>query len=166
MRALLAVFVIVLVAGCGKNRPAPGSWPAQIVGHEGFTDNQWSDIKGAVDYLNTGSGKKLVFQEGETGGNYPITFKYVENSADHTSRAGLAIFDDESCTIEVSSVVFAIANHETLIPVINHELGHCAGLEHDPQQGQVMYRSATSLKAYSSDSLGRFFQEVLINVGM
>jgi len=166
MRTLLAIIVVVLVVGCGKNRPAPGTWPARVIGHEGFSEEQWASIKGAVDYLNTGAGKKLVYQEGETGGDYPITFKFVENSADHSSRAGLAIFDDESCTIEVSSVVFLTANADTLVPVINHELGHCAGLEHDPQAGQVMYRSATTLKAYTPDSLGRFFNEVVINVGL
>jgi len=165
MRVWLSLIVVVLVVGCGKNRPAPGTWPAQIVSHDGFSEAQWKEIRSAVDYLNTGAGKTVVFQEDQTGGNYPIHFRFVDNSGDHATRAGLAIYDDETCTIEVSSIVFLTSNRDTLVPVINHELGHCAGLDHDPKLGEVMYRSATNFKSYTPDSFQRFFQTVLMNVG-
>ncbi len=166
MRLWVSLVVVVLVVGCGKNRPMPGTWPAQITSHTGFTDEQWNKIQGAVDYMNTGAGKKLIYDEGEQGGIYPIYFKLVENGTDHATRAGLAIFDSETCTIEVSTLVFMAGNQDTLIPVINHELGHCAGLEHDPQVGQIMYQSATNLKAYTRDAFSKFFTRVEQNIGM
>lgn len=165
MRYTWLFIVCALVVGCGKNRPIPGGWPAYIAGHEGFSEEQWSEVLAGVAYLNNGCKDELVHPEG-SGSGYPLHFKLVETEEDKKRRAGLAIVEEEQCTIEISKVVFSEQHARVRIPVIIHELGHCAGLDHETDSGAVMYRTTAALDSYSAGALDHFFHTVRQSLGL
>lgn len=109
---------------------------------------------------------RTVVEPAALSNSYPITITVRDPWAEAPSRAGYATVEDDKCTIEISRVVFEADKVDYRKPVIWHELGHCAGLSHDPKEGEVMYRSSSELKNYTADALTRFYQEVLSSIGM
>lgn len=165
MRYAWLFIVCALVVGCGKNRPAPGMWPAYVAGHEGFSDQQWKEVREGIDFLNKGCAEDLIHPDGTASG-YPIIFRLVEAEENKKRRAGLAIVEEERCTIEISKVVFSDQHSRVRISVVIHELGHCAGLDHETDAGAVMYRTTANLDSYTPTALDHFFHSVRQNLGL
>ena len=165
MRNLWIVAVVLVVVGCGKNRPAEGVWPAKLAGTENFSEDQWKSVLNAVTYLNEGAGK-LIVDPNAPEDNYPIYFRLVAPTDATKQRAGLATVESDRCTIEISNVVYEPTHKEVLIPVVTHEIGHCAGLGHDPASGEIMYKTTGDMKIYSESALDRFFSSVLLSTGI
>ena len=169
MRKLLWLAAAVVLTSCGRNGSLRLSWPTTIGGLEGFSDTQREAVMGAISQLNVKIKRTMVSpaglqtQESEEGS--PIYFRFAENIPEQKKViAGRATVDGEKCVIQISSVV--ANNNELLVPVIWHELGHCAGLDHDPKSGEVMYSSTVSMKNYNEATLGRFFDRVLEASGL
>ena len=55
---------------------------------------------------------------------------------------------------------------DDLESVLWHELGHCAGLVHVPQTGEIMYAYTNAFSTYSSDALSRFFTAITSSAGL
>lgn len=166
MSWLIVFFVII---GCGKNRHYL-QWPAKLSGLEGFSDSQREHVLAAISELNLKIQRTIVTPQGlqtqdSSDSGSPIYIRFEENIPERTNViAGRATVDGEKCVVQISSVV--ADNTALLVPVLWHELGHCAGLEHDPTQGEIMYKTTYSMKNYNEASLSRFFANVLEASGL
>lgn len=103
-------------------------------------------------------------QSSEAGGS-PIYIRFAQTIPEQTSAiAGRATVEGDKCVVQISSIV---ANDDSLlVPVLWHELGHCAGLSHDPTKGEVMYKVTYSMREYDKPAFDRFFTHVLEASGL
>ncbi len=164
MRYLWLLVVVVVVSGCGNNRPSPGQWPAAVVSVENFSPDQTATLNAALKEMNIHVHRTIVQPEGTTAG-YPIRIKLREPWPEAPDRAGYATVESDRCTIELSNVIYKNADTDYIKPVVWHEMGHCAGLQHVATQGEIMYPSSNKLAAYTQDQISRFYSEVLSSIG-
>ena len=156
-RSVWWLSVFIVVSGCGAFRHL--TWPAHVSGVEGFETNSQKGLFSAIDYFNQNAGAQLVDPQSSNEG-FPIYFVEVESSPESPRRAGLAIVEDDRCTIELVRELFDDIHRDTIVPVVAHELGHCAGLGHDPTKGEIMYESAGPLSTYTKNAITRFMDSV------
>lgn len=152
--------------GCGKKSHYL-QWPATLGGMEGFSESQKTHVLDAISELNGKIRRTFVSPTGLQSSNQgsPIYIKFEENIPERTNViAGRATVDGEKCVIQISSVV--ASNPDLLEPVLWHELGHCAGLDHDPKEGEIMYKTTRSMKSYDEGAQSRFFTNVLEASGL
>jgi hypothetical protein len=164
VRHAIALIICILLAGCGKKGPRL-PWPASI--HlTGFADSESEAIRKSFSDLNEKSGKTVVEESGHAD-RYPIRFEIVDFPKDKKTQAGLAIIEDETCTIQLSRSLFTDSAHPTyLMPVVWHELGHCAGLLHNPSAGEIMFSSTVPFENYSEEEIKRFFADLFQSSGL
>jgi hypothetical protein len=167
MRKLLFIVACFLLTGCGKNRHSYLKWPTALASLEGFSDNQREHVMDAIAQLNVKVRRTLITPSGlntQDSGS-PIFIRFEENIPERTNViAGRATVDDEKCVVQISSVV--ADDISLLVPVLWHELGHCAGLDHDPKQGELMYKTTYAMKSYDDAKIERFFAHVLEASGL
>lgn len=164
MRKWYFAAVAFLVISCGKNGPLEKPWPAFVAGHQNFSDSDWEQVVNALNYLNRGTSQTLVSLEPLADG-FPIHFKKVPAPQENRKRAGLAIVSSVECVVELSDNIFQSLFRDYVIPVVDHEIGHCAGLDHTDTTGDIMSPSTRRLSEYSADSLQFFFSSVKIKLG-
>jgi len=159
MRKVAVVIVALLITACGKNRQSSIPWPAVITNFERFSEAQKEQLLTAVNDLNTQAGKTVITTSEGTG--FPISLKLVEPTEDTKTRAGYAILEDDKCNIEISTIVFEPGRADVIKPVLWHEIGHCVGLTHDPQQGEIMFRITSGFTTYTKEAVQRFLYTML-----
>lgn len=153
-RIFVWLTVLILSSGCGKNQPAP--WPAAIK-FTGITENEKESIKKTLDtFSQTLGSEAFYFDDRPT--QFQITITKAVPTSESSNRAGLATYNDKTCLVELSSLVFTDSYENYLEPVLWHELGHCSGMNHDPNVGEIMYRLASTLDYYSQNSIQRFME--------
>jgi hypothetical protein len=162
MRLKWLLLGLLLVTACSKNTPL-SEGPASVASYQNFSADQKAQIIESINSMNTAAGKILVETVPNQNG-YPITLVQVEPPPESPNRAGFAIHDDTQCTIQISKTVFDPAKKDYVKSVLWHEMGHCFGLQHDPQNGQLMYYTAEPFKTYSNESINRFFTEITSSV--
>ncbi len=168
MRKLVWIAALFLFIGCGKKGHYL-NWPATLGGIEGFSEKQKEQVLGAIGELN-GKVRRTVLSpsalqssDGDEGS--PIYIKFADSIPERTNViAGRATVDGEKCVVLISSVV--ADNNDLLLPVLWHELGHCAGLDHDPLEGEIMYKTTRPIKSYDEAAQSRFFAKVLEASGL
>src|SRR3954470_14382314 len=96
-RIFWTLAVVLLIAACGKNPPAP-QWPAKLVSVTGFSEAQKSQVMKAIQNLNDGLGHQAVDVSGQ-GNGFPITIHYVESFSDAPLRAGLTAVSTQGADI-------------------------------------------------------------------
>jgi hypothetical protein len=80
--------------------------------------------------------------------------------ASKNRTAGRATRYNGECLIEIGR--FVVEYGETLLgPVLWHEIGHCAGLEHTEAAGELMSRITYPMHHYDTDHIERFVQSLL-----
>lgn len=169
MRKLVWIAALFLFVGCGKKGHSYLTWPATLGSLEGFSDSQKEHVLGAISELNGKIRRTIVsptaLQSSGTEEGSPIYIKFADRIPERTNViAGRATVDGEKCVILISSVV--ADNKELLEPVLWHELGHCAGLDHDPLEGEIMYKTTGPMKNYDEATQSRFFAKVLEASGL
>jgi len=167
MRKLVWIAALFLFIGCGKKGHSYLTWPTTLGSMEGFSDSQKEHLLDAISALNGKMSRTVVsptaLQSSDAGS--PIYIKFADSIPERTNViAGRATVDDEKCVIQISSVV--ADNYELLEPVLWHELGHCAGLDHDPLEGEIMYKTTRAMKNYDEAKQSRFFAKVLEASGL
>jgi hypothetical protein len=163
MRYLWLVAVVVVVSACGNNRPQTGPWPAAVVSTEHFSAAESQTLITALDEMNIAVHRTIVQPDSATSG-YPITIVLRGPWDEAPDRAGYATVESDKCTIELSNVIFAEGKKDYIKPVVWHEMGHCAGLQHDPTQGEIMYKASNRLSDYTQASISRFYVNVLSSI--
>ena len=148
----------ILLAGCGKKGHEHLPWPASV-NLNGISESDAALIRNAFTQMNDEGGKMIV-QETSERGKYPIAFQIVEFPKSET-QAGLATIEDTRCTIQLARHLFTDPSMSSyLVPVVWHELGHCAGLKHNPIRGEIMFASTVPFERYSPKEIARFFADL------
>lgn len=161
MRRLWVGAVLFLIAGCGNNR----QWPATIVSTQGFSPTQLQALQSAIGSLNSQSKRILITSSGGPK-SFPISISLVGPDQATENRAGCATVDSNQCSVQLSTLLFESDYAGDLESVVWHELGHCAGLVHVPQSGEIMYAYTNSFSSYSSGALSRFFASIIGSSGL
>ena len=157
--------VALVITGCGVNGHSHGKWPAAVVQTENLTEMQKDLVFETLKDLNTQIRRTVVNPE-QAGDAYPITIKLHGKWAEAPSRAGYATVADDRCLVELSDEIFQDDKKDFLKPVIWHEFGHCAGLNHDPREGEIMYRTSSTMQDYQAPAINRFFSAILSSAGL
>lgn len=123
-----------------------------VPGSRSFTPNEAAMIEVAVGLLNNAIGRSVFSFGGTTSGDIPVTTQDVAAG----NVLGFAQFVPQIVSLEKSyvdtKVVMNVGNLEKFAPdpanyqelfktVMLHELGHVAGLGHNPQDGTLMNAS-------------------------
>ena len=146
------VFVFLAVS-CGKLRHND-SWPAKIT-FEGFSEEQQRELTVYAIDLNTRSGETLITTDPSSDG-FPITVRPGNPPSSEAKRAGYSILSENECRIEISNFILAANRADYRESVLIHEIGHCAGLDHNPTQGSVMYPTTAKWATYTGEQLQVF----------
>lgn len=126
----------------------------------GFSDSQQTQIRTALEEMNTDA-KKRVIEVNGAHDHFPVTITLRDPWPEAPSRAGYATMTPDGCLVEISTDVMRRGKEDYIRPVLWHELGHCAGLQHDPKEGEVMYKISEPFDTYSSDAFTRFWGTIL-----
>jgi len=158
------IVVVLLVIGCGNKRPSSEAWPAMVVPVDSFSDVQKEELRDIADELNTLSGQTLV-TEGEPQPGFSISILLVDPPENKRNRAGYATLTDEGCEIQLSKFLYEPTRKDYLRAVFLHELGHCAGLDHDNDPTSLMYPTTNRYSEYTPEALSQFAAKVLQALG-
>ncbi len=178
--------ILLMLSGCGTGK-IQLDWPATIHSFEGVPADTQSALASEIEELNTKLGKP-VFTVGSGNGS-PISIVKVSSFNTSTSSvlaselayvemgsmqiatksgsgntgsliAGRATLSPGKCQIELASFLFDSAqNADLLIAVLWHELGHCGGLGHVSEPGELMSPLTLPLKRYTSEQIQRFVND-------
>lgn len=160
MRGVCFGFLLFFLVGCGTRQ-----WPATITSMQGFSPTQMQQIQSAISDLNSTGKRPLITTEAGPR-TYPISVSLVDPTQATENRAGCATVSGSQCVVQLSSLLFEDEYADDLESVVWHELGHCAGLVHVPQQGEVMFAYTIPFSTYSSDALSRFLTSITSSAGL
>lgn len=153
MRALI---LALLLSGCG-----------QINGQNGIgiyikmPTEQYVSTAHALTQLQIQS-KNMQIQFG-TEDNHYMVVEYAPNAElDNLFQAyilGVAWIYEEPCRIQMAERSY-FYGQEWVNSVLWHEIGHCLGMEHHPNSGDIMYKYAKPLNKYSEENIQEFFRRL------
>ncbi len=124
-------------------------------GARDFTANEAALLETAIVQLNAAIGRSVFSYGGVTSGDIPISNQDVAAG----TTLGFALFVPQQLTLETAyldtKVVLNLGNLQAYAPdgsryadlfktVALHELGHVAGLDHNPQAGTLMNATTES----------------------
>lgn len=162
MRNLLLLIFCILLVACGKER----HWPAEISSCSGCSQEEIGSVSSYVSDLNSKSGSNLVSMSNkESKTQFSITVRFVEGveiqeSGDSkNTRAGLATVYVDHCDVQLSKDLHKQENSQYFKAVLWHEMGHCAGLEHDNNEEEIMFAVTKKFPAYTDDAITRFINK-------
>lgn len=152
-------WVLFLSAGCGLQFEEPKQWPAAVVDLSGFSDTQKVSLNESFQWMNEALGYSVIEVQSPENEQYAISLARVGTNSEHPSRMGFATRDNATCKIELNKQIFEIFNGELVNSVVLHELGHCAGLDHNPRPGSVMYATTQRFSKFSEEELRLFVED-------
>jgi hypothetical protein len=159
MRILWLVGVCLLVSGCGNFQSGHAPWPASLQSIVQFSSTTEGELKDAIADLN-GRLMSPLMSTTEDSANYQVTIQLTDPWPDAPLRVGFATVGTDHCLVQLSRKIFEDGMQDYIKPVVWHEIGHCTGLVHVPQQGEVMYMSSVGLQNYTQEALDRFFNSI------
>jgi len=164
-KRLASLTVVFLVVGCGKVQPAWQGKPASVASMEGFSETEKTRILDAIASFNEHIGKTAI-ETTFTEGTAPVFMQKVQAPAENPLRAGYAILESDQCTIQFSTMLFTKERESYLEPVVWHEFGHCAGLEHTATQGDIMSPESERMNQYPTAAIENFFSTIRGAIGL
>ena len=162
------VLVAPFVTACGNLSNSSTGWPAQLVAVDAGGDDGEALVRSDLRDLATAA-KKELFQDGEPTGSsavLKVTIRRVPDWVDAPRRAGYATMEGDTCLVELAERLFASRHAAYRKTVVWHELGHCAGLEHDREEDEVMSPTTTSFDTYDETAIERFVAEFEKSAGL
>lgn len=161
IQLILLMFIIIFLNGCGDLGATYKEWPASIHNFVNLSQTDIDSLSTSISDLNSGVGEEILRIGGPILTGYPIVISKVSSFPGFPNRIGFAIQRADHCAIEIKASVFSDAS--LLRTTLWHELGHCAGLPHVSQSGEIMSPSIGG--SYSGAVLDRFFESLLISIG-
>jgi len=132
------VLTLIILVWAAKIPPTQQIVPS----FQGFTKEETEEISTILQDTNQYKNKSFLFKKVELG-------EYI------LGQATEQYFD---CFIELSPIIFI--EKEYFKPVVHHEIGHCFGLDHTPNEKDIMYESAHNIKDYTQADWDRYFQQL------
>jgi hypothetical protein len=153
MKYLLA---LVLLVGCGKVNAKDN---VNILIN--MKDVNYTATAHALTQLQIQSkNMKIAFG---TWDNHQIIVDYARNDqVDNLFRAyilGVAWIDEVPCRIQMVERTYYYGQ-DWVNSVLWHEIGHCLGMDHHPNEEDIMYKYAKPLPKYKQSALQEFFRRL------
>lgn len=152
MKKYLIIFL--LLTSCAKK---PG-WPASVT----FQSLDSSQTETALNYLKSLSEetKMELFNFNKVEGNFKIIIT-KKSFNQNENYLGLATVTEVGCLVQLNEIIFLNSDFKDYFkPVLYHELGHCAGMIHDPKEGEIMFHVGSPESFYTQDAFNRFFNQL------
>lgn len=148
------LLILLLLTSCGR---ADYTWPSVVIVSPNTPPALTYMATRSILDLNKYIGEDVVKFNitTETLTAYPLVIIFAEN--DDQRRAGLATIYNEVCYITVYPVAVA---RDLVKTVLWHEIGHCAGLMHLSESGQIMSEAVSGFDFYSDKKLELFKQQL------
>ena len=146
------IVCLLLLSGCAKEV----TWPASIK-FQSLNNLEVEAITNSLKDLSQSTNRELFYFE-----ERPNSFKITITKMDYQSNSkylGRATITEGTCLVELNEVVLEDSYSSFFVPVLYHELGHCTGMGHNPNEGEIMYYVGSSIDFYSQDAFNRFFNE-------
>ncbi len=156
LKRLACLGILLLVAACGKNPQERAPWPASIT-LNGLTQSEINSVSETLTGFTSTLGSAVFYFDNRPA-QFQITITKFSSSTDSSSKAGLATYDESFCKVELNELVFNARFSSYLEPVLWHELGHCAGMEHNSSSGEIMYFLASPKDSYAEAAITRFMK--------
>lgn len=155
----LGWFLLVLVTGCGQTMTNRAPWPA-TVHFKNLGSEESAAISTSLKKLSGKVGTDMFFFD-DSKNQFQITITVMNSESSGNSKAGLATYDQEFCNVEINDLVFTESYKSYFEPVLWHEIGHCSGLSHDKNSGEIMYYLASPEDEYTEEAFKNFFSNLL-----
>jgi hypothetical protein len=162
LSSLVQLTIVFLTLSCGKKEVLP--WPAQVqlVGlSQAETTIVMNSLKGFSD-----ARPGTTFYYDSHPQQFQITISKLDPTSDNSSKAGLATYDNTFCKVQINDLIFTDSYSDYVDPVVWHELGHCSGMVHSPNEKDIMYYTARPKSYYTTNAIQNFFSSFanLINL--
>jgi hypothetical protein len=155
------------VTACGNLSNSSTGWPARLVAVDGGSEAATATLRDDLSDLSAAAGRQLFF-EGETMESRPIlkiTIRRVPDWRDAPRRAGYATMAGDTCLVELADRLFG-THRDFRKTVVWHELGHCAGLDHDDETGEIMSATTSMFSSYDTVAIERFIESFERSAGL
>ena len=147
------LYIIFLVAiGCSENRSY------RLEGIASLDAQTRSVLADSVFQINARTLRPIVGEKGA----YPVVIEWASELG--AARVGHVVVTASSCHITLKNSL--IGNPNLLKSVFVHEFGHCAGLQHEVNSGEIMSPDAVPWSNYSEAALNHFVHRLLWNAAI
>ncbi|MFM8315565.1 MAG: hypothetical protein ACKOA8_14880 [Deltaproteobacteria bacterium] len=147
--------LLVLVTGCGQKGAPSAPWPASVK-FDKLSETQKQSVSEMLMDFSKDIGTETFYFDNRSA-QFQLTITLLGDQDQKSSKAGLATYNGSYCLLELSPLVFEESYQSYLQPVLWHELGHCAGMEHDKSVEEIMYYLARPKGFYSDSAISHFF---------
>lgn len=149
---------IVFLVGCHPQQGTRAYWPATVWKWDGYSEGEVQEVTAAFEDLNSlDTWVSLAPLEQKS---YPI-FLEILTDPPKEATLGTATRNFSNCVIAIRKDVFANARLNVYLPVIIwHEVGHCAGLEHEEKGGYVMSKQVFPLYRFPQKRVDYFLEKL------
>lgn len=153
----LLAFLFIFATSCGR---ADFTWPALIRIAPNTSPHESYLAINSIKDLNTFMGFEVTkfALDAETVTAYTVVVNF--SPTNNKGKAGLAAVYGDICFITIYPVA---VNLNLVKATMWHEIGHCAGLLHVEQSGEIMSTAVTEFPHYSQDKL-LFFKNQLKSI--
>lgn len=152
MRNLL--LCLLLLSGCAKQV----TWPASVK-FQNLSELETKTVTESLNDLSKSTNRQLFYFN-----DMPNSLKITVTKMDYQHNSqylGRATLTEETCLVELNEIVLEDSYSSYFVPTLYHELGHCAGMQHDPNKGEIMYYLGGPKDSYTQDAFNRFYSEFL-----
>lgn len=185
LRLAFLVTGVLITSGCGDYSQATGAWPAAVISLTGFNAEDSLLLENQLAALNETADQTVVTFNSGAGATISIRFvEEIEGAAIASPSmveihsggrgvtgqkvyqiAGRAIVSGAKCEIELAHFTRTSQKGALFRPVLWHEVGHCAGLNHVTEEGELMSPVTLTESNYNDEKIARFVKNLLTAIG-
>lgn len=159
LKRYFVLVLLVLVSACGQKSEEKSPWPASVH-FENLSDSEQSQAVESLKQMSNTLGVELFSFESRPG-QFQLTITRMAPAGENTSKAGLATYNGTFCKVELNELVLQTSYSSYFEPVLWHEIGHCSGMEHVQNSGEIMFPYASPKSFYSESAISSFFDSLL-----
>ena len=159
LHKIVGFFLLITLAGCGLKGPDKSPWPASVHFAQ-LSETETESITASLKTLSKEVGTDLFYFD-DRPNQFQITVTKMGATDISNSKAGLATYNETYCKVQLNEIVLDDSYSFYLKSVLWHEIGHCSGMSHNTNSGEIMYYIASPFESYTAEAFSNFFQSIL-----